>query len=257
MATNSETRNMNLSMRFRLWGILRQNNWFNNYDSVDLTLLTGNDEITNEPYPANTYVYSGDQKAFVFIDQYNEPWPSGVVVYDMGNVRNPSTYKVNYEAGRITFIVPPSGTITADLTVFSAQVRRGYPKEHELELIDLPVVAYKCETDDGTPFMVGSATQENAYYYNIFIMASNDGEQADLTSDIRKNIRFVPYVDYSDHQPLDENNALDLEFSYADQLVSRLFIMHGINGTYLDPRPGGSDKEEYRSLVAFEVKRIS
>lgn len=254
--TNSEGKNIVTSVEYRLWGILRQNGWWNTYLDSPLTQSTGVDEVTKIPIPDNTYFYEANPHPFVFIDPFNEVTASGFAVYDDGIPLSPSGYSIDYMNARITLNLPPSGAVTADLNIFEVGVRSGYPDDHELELMDLPVVAFQPQTDDGEPFFIGTALQLNRRYFNIYIMAKNRGQQVDLMNDLRKFIRYIPYVDYSDHEPLNENKQLDLEFSYADQLESQMFVLGGIRGTYLEPRPGGSDKEKFRALIAFEIEKV-
>lgn len=246
-----ETRNVSLGVYYRIWGILRQKNWWYQVTDVSLNL----DTRTNAP--AHSYCYSNDTRPYVFVDEFNEVWPSGVKVY-LGGIPQPSgTYAVDYINARVTFPASPSGSVSADLAIFNAIVREGYPEDEELVLLDLPVIAYEVKSEDKEWFAIGLGYQKKQRDIVISIMARNQGERQDLTDDISTNVRFVPYVEYCDHKPLNETFGLDFGFSYADQFVDRLIILGDIQGDYLRPRPGGSDKERYRSMIAFQVERIS
>lgn len=253
----SESRNVYLSVEYRIWGILRQQGWYNQFNGVTLTPLSGIEELTQDPYPANTFQYQDYIRPIVFIDEFNNPSPSGLVVY-VNNVPQPSgNYTVDWIDQRITFPAAPTGTVTADMTLFDVMVREGYPEQHELQVLDLPVIAVEIINDDGRDAVLGTFLQFNNRFVNLFVMAKNRGQRMDLTNDMRRWVRFVPYIDYSWGEPLDENNALDLSFNYADALIDRMACPHGVKGDYLQPRQGGLDKERYRSLISFELERIS
>lgn len=247
----TETRNVSLSTYYRIWSILRQQGWWYHVDDCNLV------PDTRPNAPDYSYFYSDNPRPYVFIDEFNEVSPSGVKVY-VGGIPQPSgAYSIDCVNARVIFPAAPSGSITADLSIFNVIVREGYPEDEELMLLDLPVVAYQLETDDKNWFAIGTTVQKKSRDITISMMARNEGERQDLTDDIATNIRFVPYVDYSAAKPLNETFGLDFNFQYADQFVNPLIILGEIHGTYLRPRQGGSDKERYRTMIAFQVERIS
>jgi hypothetical protein len=248
---NHELRNVDRSIFYRLFAILRQNDWY--YQLDDEPLLQVKDPNVAE----NTYAIDG-RRPFVFLKEDAEVWASGVWRVREDGVPLPSgSYKVNYRDGLITFADAHSGALTVDGWAFTVLVREGYPTDEELELIELPIIAYEIESSDSQNFDIGTALKFRDRFVTVDMMARNKGEAQDLCDDLERFLAAIPVCDLNAHQPLKEDFDVDLAFSFADQYVGRVRIVGGIHSDLLRPRQGGSDKERHRALITFNAERVS
>jgi hypothetical protein len=247
---NGELYNLGLSVHYRLYSILRQQGWFYTEFGVEM-------EQPDADADPLLYHHPDFKRPFVFLDDNYAAWPSGVKVYDKGVPLPSGRYVVDYMNSTIRLTVSPSGAVTADLTMYTVNVREGYLEGEELEKANLPVIAWDTETDENMPFSIGPGPKWRTRYISIDIFASNRIEQKNLTESVGRGISKLPYLDFTDHAPLDEENKLDPAFDFADQWDGNLHMPDGIRGELLKPRQDGSEKERYRSLVTFTSERVS
>lgn len=245
------TRDLTLSIEYRIYQLMAQRGWVFSETAVAMTAITG-DNI-----PANSYTAASIMQPWYFFDNsILNTSRSKVVIYRNGTVLNPTAYTVDFRHGRISFPAHASGTITADITHFAAEVREGYPQDEELSMATLPIAAFNIEGKQPKPFAVGSATDLNTYPLTIDLLCENDGQRKDLADDILDGIRAIPLLEMAGHSFLLPNNDINPDFNYTSQMLGFANVF-GRNARTLEPRTGGLDKERFRSMLTASVKSIS
>jgi hypothetical protein len=247
----SELRNIELSVDYRIWVILRQQGWFVDLHGIPLTASQDAED------PANTFA-TADRMPWVFLDEFGDVDATTVKVYAGGVLLNANTYAVDYLRGSITFTgAPPAGAITADVLVSAAHVVEGYPDDEWLKNNALPVVAWQNTNAAGEAFGIGTVLEDRTFFFTIDIIANNKGERSDLRSDLHHQIIRVEYYDMSGHQPLRGDGSIDVGFDPHSQFLETMKMTRKPRSETINPRVGGLDKERHRALVTFQVERVS
>ena len=259
----SELRNLGYCVEFRVYCIMRYMNWVSQQYNVSLGLLSGKTykPVINEAGIVRDFM---PQKGFCWlaplVAETDSPTTTraNVVVKASGVVVDPSTYTIDFRTPAITFTgAVPTGTLTVDALFWSCRVTNGYPLPDQLELMELPSVAWGIDSADGRPFAIGSSLQFRTRYLTLDLMARNNGEQSDMLDDFQKLFARTSYIDMTVTQPLTVAGDIDPQFSFDDQFISVIPQMRKPRGSLLPPKQGGSVKERYRGLVSVEMEMVS
>jgi hypothetical protein len=193
---------------------------------------------------------------WVYMDDNGNPWPSGVVVYDGGRALGSSEFSVNYLQNQVTLAAAPSGQVTADLTCLAIAVQEGYPDEVALKDAELPLVSYEFVDEGATAFAIGTAIEWREQHVDVDMLTRNDGEKKDLLDSIRRNIKWLPLLDMSQHQYLDQNGLLDPDFDWNGQFQTFAIFKHLPRGSFIPFQGFMSHKEKFHGLVTFTCNKI-
>jgi hypothetical protein len=241
----SSITNTSLSVYFRIIQILRQNGWMIVNPGTPMAVVTG-----------QTYAPATATHAWVYMDDNGNPWPSGVVVYDGGRALGSGEFSVNYLQNQVTLAAAPSGQVTADLTCLAIGVQEGYPDEVALKDAELPLVSYEFVDEGATAFAIGTAIEWREQHVDVDMLTRNDGEKKDLLDSIRRNIKWLPLLDMSQHQYLDQNGLLDPDFDWNGQFQTFAIFKHLPRGSFIPFQGFMSHKEKFHGLVTFTCNKV-
>jgi hypothetical protein len=259
----SELRNLGYCVEFRVYCIMRCMNWVSPQVNVSLGLVSGTtyQPIINEAGIIRPFM---PQKGFCWLAPMTNPDDSpittaaNVSVFANGVLIDPSTYTVDFRTPLITFNSSvPAGTLTLNALFWSCRVTNGYPLPAQLELMELPSIAWGIDSQDGRPYAIGTSLQFRTRYLTLDLMARNNGEQADMIEDFQRYFSRTSYIDMTTHQPLTVAGSIDPSFSFDDQFIMVIPQMRKPRGSLLPPKQGGSVKERYRGLVSVEMEMVS
>lgn len=246
----SELSNLGLSIHYRILGILRQTGWFIEFKDQVLTPYTSSD------VPANTF-WNNELHPWVFMDQNSLPTPNNVVVKVAGTVVPPDQYRVNYNNGTVSFNTAPAGSVTCSFLRSAVVVLEGYPEDDILEQLELPAVAWFVARTEGKNFAIGSAAQDRTSFCSIDVLATNGSERTDLTDNLYRAIAYLPLYNLGNTQMLNDFGDVNLDFNNNTQFMGMARMSERPRASNLFPRRGGSTKEKFRGLIAFEAERVN
>lgn len=245
----SELVNIDRCLFYRICAILRQQGFTNLYEGLEM-----------EPISAGSLTYRPVGRAgwpAVFLDANAQPSAAGCKVYVNGGEFSSELYTVNWLKSEVTFTSTPVGPVTADILQFETHIEMAYPEDDWFDQNDLPLVSITNDVQRTEPFGVGvGALKWQVRMPEVSICARNRVESKTMMDILSKFLAKIDYIDMSEHQILTAGGALDPQYSYGDQYREPMNISD-IGGSVLSPRVGGHDKEKFRALITFEVRRVS
>jgi hypothetical protein len=204
---------------------------------------------------ANVYTIESQFPWVYFDNSGQNTSDANVRVYRDGTILANSDYQVDYRERKITILSPASGTLTADVLTFACNIRRGYPSEQELELIDLPIIAFECDDQSTKPFAIGTSQMHRIHPLMVDILATNDPQRIDLSDDLVDYLVRTPLLDTDSSPPLKNNGQRNDQFNFGDALVCWVLV-DGLRAKRVAPRQNGSEKEQFRSLVRADLRIV-
>jgi hypothetical protein len=255
----SHLRNLGLNIEFRIFCILQQTKWTVQKDLLPLQQVAGE---------ARTYECKGYTKGFCWLKTVTDPDAGEIptvtrdlVVVKAGTVTIPQIkYTVDFVRNRITFIegyAVPSGALTVSALFWVVRVVEGYPSEDDIEKVELPSIAWDIDGTAGKPFAIGTSLQFRRRFVTVDILARSRGEQMDLLDDVQRQIARIPLLNMRDGTPLLESGQINPSFSFLQQFFQVIPLSGSPTGTLLQPRQGGTEKEQFRGLVSIETEMVS
>ena len=248
----STTRNVSMSLQYRLWQLMYQWGWYYSDEAAPLASVSG------DGVPPYSYSYSIDNGyPWVFWDANTKnPSLAHITVYRNGVPVSPAIYAVDFAQGRISFKSQVTGAISADVSHFTFHLTEGYPDKDRLEMLDLPIIAYEVEGKRGSPFAIGTVARDWSFPVTIDILAQDDGQRKDLLDSITYGLLRMPFFDMAGAWLLTPQGDINTSFNADIQRQGILRVARDPDGRMLPPRQGGSDKERWRAMVTAEFRVV-
>jgi hypothetical protein len=241
----ARTKQIQDSIEYRLCQILFQQGWVVPLENVALIATAAPNVYTIE-----------SQFPWVYFDNAGQNTSdTNVRVYRDGTILANSEYLVDYRERKITILSPVSGDLTADVLTFACNIRRGYPTDQELELVDLPVIAFECDDQSTKPFAIGTSQRHRVHPLTVDILASNDPQRIDLSDDLVDYLIRTPLIDTDASPTLKNNGQRNDQFDFSDALVCWV-VVDGLRANRVAPRQNGSEKEQFRSLIRADLRIV-
>lgn len=240
--------NVQISTRHRLNQLLLNQGYSRMRTGQALVKITG---LTISGTSEWTYGMSANasaRRALVHIDANGETY-NWTKIYINGSEADRSLYEVDHENGLFVFAAPPGGPVTADFREWIPSIREGYPTQEELNLLFLPVVAYKFDGMRSQTIGIGHGAKLQKYRATIDILANSESELLKMAGGIHEQIRLLPILDFKDAQPLGYGGRIDPQFSRQRQFVSTARWLEEPSISILNKRRDGTDKERWRAMV--------
>lgn len=241
--------NISMSVHYRIWHQLVQHGWTVQRNGIQMVELEG------IGIPNHTY-YAPQSNPWVFLDADQQPWPSGVTVYDAGNPLPSGNYTIDYMTPSVTLDAAPSGAVTVDALTSFVRVVDAYPTEEQLEKWQLPIIAVEIPGSRLSPFDIGSSAMWVTPDVTIDVLCQNQSQRLVLPHTIMRYIKYLPLRDYRTGAPINEDGTLNMDYAPGDHTQDLMNMSDQPSLRNLSPRTGGSDKERFRSLITFTVEKI-
>lgn len=242
----ARTRQLQDSIEYRLSQILFQQGWVISQENLSLVAVAGE---------ADTYTITSTLPWVFFDVAGKNTSDANVRVYRDGAMLPNSDYEVDYRLRRIIILSPAPGSLTADITTLACHLWRGYPTEEELELLDLPVVAFTVDDQSTQPFAIGTSLRHRIHPLQVDLLAANDTQQVDLADDIVDFLIRTGLIDTSISSPLQDNGRRNEQFDFDAAFVCWIQVA-GLRGKRVAPRQNGSEKERFRSLITADLRIV-
>jgi len=249
----STIRNSFLSVEYRLWQVLVQANWVITETGVPLTAVAG---------ASGTYTSLDIPFPWCFLDSNGlNPTRDRVKIYENAALVDPADYTLDFRNRTVTFKVPPTGTVTADLDYFACSVIENFEEEQDqvnsvpMKIARMPLIAYGLSGMTGIPFAIGTTAIDRNYTLIINASCINDGQKKDLADDLVTRLMAIPLLDFSAGEFLTSTGEANLGFDATEQQVSH-FRVSAIRCSFPDPHRGGSDSQKHRLVFSATLKNV-